>query len=137
MADPKLSLPSPTFKVGSTEKELRMSYGMFSDIMRLIGTTEDLAVLLVTDSSTRDLVLRRLFTETKKSINGVDDLADSFDVDILPSEMDEILAWVADHASYFLVSTGKALSTVILKYQKEEPKSETPSLESSKTGSTD
>lgn len=132
MADPKqLSLPSPTFTVKSSEKELRMSYGMFSDIMRLLGNTEDLAMLLVVDASSRDLVLRRLFTDTKKSINGVDDLVDSFEVDILPSEMDDILAWVADHASYFLISTGRALSGVMEKYQPKDKdkENENPSSE--------
>ena len=124
MASPKpaLSLPSPTYKVPSTEHELRMSYGMFSDIMRLIGSTDDVGILLVSDSTTRDLVLRRLFTDNKKAVEKTEELVDSFEIDILPTELDGILAWVADHATHFLLSTGRALTEVIKGYQDQMPK---------------
>lgn len=107
-----------------------MSYGMFNDIMRLLGSGQDVAVLLLSDPGTRDLVIRRLFTDTNKSLDKFEDLIDSFEVDILPEEMDGILAWVADHATRFLLSTGKAMKTVAEKYQDQLPKQpseETPS----------
>ena len=118
------SLPSGTYTVPSTGKELRMSYGMFNDIMRLIGNQQDVALLLLTDAGTRDLVIRRLFTENNKAIDKFDELIDSFEIPILPEEMDGILAWVADHATRFLLSTGKALGKVAEKYQTEESKPE-------------
>lgn len=113
------SLPNPTYTVVSSGKELRMSYGMFNDIMRLIGNPQDASQLLMTDSMTRDLVIRRLYTETPKSIEKTEDLIDSFEIDILPSEIDGIVAWVADHTAHFLVSTGQAMTTVMEKYKEQ------------------
>lgn len=116
------SLPSGTYTVERTGTVLKMSYGMFNDIMRLIGNQQDVALLLLTDAGTRDLVIRRLFTDNKKAIDKFEELVESFDLDILPEEVDGILAWVADHATRFLLSTGKALQQVAQKYQTEEPK---------------
>ena len=130
------SLPSPTYTVPSTGKELKMSYGMYNDIMRLIGNPQDATQLLIMDATTRDLVLRRLFTDNNKSIQQTEELIDSFEIDILPSELDGIVAWVADHASYFLLSTGRAMNTVIEKYRGQtEELTEQVSSPPSKDGS--
>jgi len=116
-----VSLPEPTYTVPSTSKELRMSYGMFSDIMRLVGNAQDVTMSLINDSISRDLVLRRLFTDTKKALTSTDDLIDSFEIEILPTEIDGIIAWVADHASYFMLSTGNAMGEVLKRYQPKDP----------------
>lgn len=111
------SLPSPTYTVPSNNKELRMSYGMYNDIMRLVGDPQSATQLLITDATTRDLVVRRLFTENNKSVTQTDELIDSFEIDILPSELDGIVAWVADHVAYFLLSTGTKMNEVVEKYR--------------------
>jgi hypothetical protein len=137
MASPKSeSLPSPTFTVPSSGHELRMSYGMFNDIMRLVGNPQDAMQLLITDSVTRDLVIRRLFTDNKKSIDKVEELTDSFEIEVLPSEIDGIVGWVADHCAHFLLSTGRAMMNVETKYksQMDEVK-EKASLNQSSSGS--
>lgn len=121
MADKSLSLPEPTYTVPSNGRVLTMSYGMFSDITRLVGDPENLTAILVTDPMARDLVLRRLFTDNSKSVDKIEELVDSFEIDILPTELDGILAWVADHVSYFLVSTGRSLGQMIQRYQPAEP----------------
>lgn len=121
---PTTSLPNPTYTVESTGQELRMSYGMFNDVMRIIGHTQDLSVVLITDPMVRDLVIRRLFTDNKKAIDKEVDLINSFDIEALPSELDGILAWVADHASHFLVSTGRTMQGVLEKYQDQIPKTD-------------
>ena len=136
--DPKRpeSLPSPTYTVPSNEKELRMSYGMFNDIMRLVGNPQDASQLLITDSMTRDLVIRRLFTDNKKALDKTEDLVDSFEIDILPSEIDGIIGWVADHCAHFLLSMGHQMTTVAEKYQTQlEEANERASLLQSKSGS--
>lgn len=137
MAKPKSeSLPNPTYKIPSNERELRMSYGMFNDIMRLIGNPQDATQLLITDSVTRDLVIRRLFTENNKSIDKVEDLIDSFEIDILPTEIDGICGWVADHCAHFLLSTGKAMLNLETKYKDElKAAKETASSSLSNSGS--
>lgn len=99
-----------------------MSYGMFSDIMRLVGSTQDVASLLITDSSTRDLVIRRLYTDNNRAIDKIEELIDSFEIDILPTELDGVMAWVADHAAHFLLSTGRKMQEVAEKYQSDEDK---------------
>jgi hypothetical protein len=130
------SLPSPTFTVPSSGKELRMSYGMFNDIMRLVGDVQDVSTMLITDATTRDLVIRRLFTENNKAVEKTEELVDSYSIDILPSEMDGILAWVADHSAHFLLSTGRAMTTVVKKYQDQMPKDEPPKDQSSSPSKT-
>jgi hypothetical protein len=126
MADkkPDMLLPSPTFEVKSSGKELKMSYGMYNDIMRLIGNPEDATQLLVRDAMTRDLVIRRLFTDNNKSVEKTEELIDSYEIDIQPSELDGVVAWVADHVAYFLFSTGRMMEPVIQKYQDQMPKVE-------------
>lgn len=130
-------LPSPTYTIESSGQELRMSYGMFNDIMRLIGNPQDASSLLITDSGTRDLVIRRLFTDNKKALDKIDeDLIDSFEIDILPSEIDGIVGWVADHCAHFLISMGNQMTTVAEKYQEQlKEASEKASLLQSKSGS--
>lgn len=116
-----MSLPSPTYKIESSDRELRMSYGMFNDIMRIIGHSEDLSIVLITDPMVRDLVIRRLFTDTKQSVNKEEDLINAFDIEVLPSELDGVLSWVADHASHFMLSTGRAMRGILEKYQDQIP----------------
>jgi hypothetical protein len=131
------SLPSPTYKVESTGTELRMSYGMFNDIMRLIGNVQDVSGLLITDAMTRDLVIRRLFTDNKKSVESTDELISAYEIEISPSELDGILGWVADHSAHFLLSTGRSLTKVMEKYQDQLPqnqKEKNPSLSQSSDG---
>lgn len=137
MVKPKSeSLPSPTYTIPSNGTELRMSYGMFNDIMRLIGNPQDATDMLITDAVTRDLVIRRLFTDNNKAISNVDDLIDAYSINILPTELDGILGWVADHCAHFLLSTGSAMMAMSEKYkdQLDEAK-EKVSLSQSKSGS--
>jgi hypothetical protein len=113
---------------------LTMSYGMFTDIMRIMGDSEDAVGLLMTDNNVRDQVVRRLFTKTRKAIQSLDDLIDSFEIDVNPLEQSNIVAWVADHVMHFTVSTAEQTRPVVVKYQ-ERLGSVSSSL--SKTGSDD
>jgi hypothetical protein len=90
---------------------------MYNDIMRLIGDPQNATQLLIQDAGTRDLVIRRLYTDNNKAINEIDELIDSFEIDILPTELDSILGWVIDHVTYFLLSTGRMSAEVMSKYQ--------------------
>lgn len=118
------SLPKGSHIIESNGKELRMSYGMFNDIMRIVGNTPDASTIMITDPMARDLVIRRLFTDNNKTIDKTEDLIDPFDIEVLPSELDGILAWVADHVSHFFVSTGRTMQGVLEKYQNQLPKAD-------------
>ena len=93
-----------------------MSYGMFSDIMRIIGDNEDTLELLMNEPNIRDQVIRRLFTPTKKPIQSIDDLINPFDIEASPMEMDVIIAWVVDHAMHFTMSTAEKARPVVEKH---------------------
>lgn len=136
MADNKSheSLPSPTYTTPSSGHELKMSYGMFSDINRIVGDIENSSALLMSDAMTRDLVIRRLFTNNNKAVTEFDELTGSFDIDISPAEIDGILGWVVDHLAYFLVSTGRAMTSLMEKYKDEMPDPKTPSSNQSSDG---
>lgn len=135
MVNQNQSLPEPKITVG--DKELHMSYGMFNDLMRLMGNVDDVSYILINDPMTRDLVIRRLFTEGK--LTKEEDLIDSNEIDISITDISTIVAWVADHVSHFLLSTGQALRPVLEKYQSltETEKEKNQSSKQSKSGSTD
>jgi hypothetical protein len=126
-------IPPKTLTIESGEV-LTMSYGMFTDIMRLMGDSEDAVSMLMGDSNVRDWVVRRLFTKAQKPIESADDLINPFDMDVNPLEQSNIIAWVADHVMHFTVSTAEQTRPVVVKYQ-ERLQAVSSSL--SKTGSED
>lgn len=105
-------------------KELHMTYGMFNDIMRIVGTNSDVSYVLINEPTTRDLVMRRLFTDNKKAVTDEKELIDSHEIEVSTIDVSRILAWVADHACHFLISTGQELKTTMEKYQNLLPKDE-------------
>ena len=111
-----------------------MSYGMFNDILRLVGNPADAAQLLISDSNTRDLVVRRLFTDNKKSVEKFEELIDAYEIEILPTDVAGIVGWVADHCAHFLISTGGKMQNLEKKY-KDELENAKASSDQSKSGS--
>lgn len=102
-----------------------MSYGMFNDVMRILGSGQDAVEILMSDPALRDLVVRRLFTDTRKPISDInEDLINPFEIEASPCELDEIVAWVADHVLHFMVSTAAKTQPVVEKYQTREEPSE-------------
>jgi hypothetical protein len=117
MAKPLLSIPDKVFKIG--EHELTMSMGMFNDIMRILGNSQDTVELLLTDPNTRDWVIRRLFTPALKPIDNVDDLINPYEIDISPMDLGYIIAWVTDHVMYFTTSTIEQTRPMVERYQEK------------------
>lgn len=131
MAKPQQSIPN---KVLVTEDgtELLMSYGMFQDIMRLIGANEDAVDLLINDAEVRNYVICRLFTDLKRPIETLEELINPYDIPLSPLELDSVIAWVSDHVLHFTVSTSVKTRPVLEKYQ-----SQAASLNQLKIGSQD
>lgn len=127
------SLPSDKLTI-SNDRELFMSYGMFNDIMRILGTPDDVAFIMINDASTRDLVMRRLFTDKSIMMKEESDLIGTHELELTHRDVTDIVAWVTDHATYFLVSTGQQLKPVLEKYRPAET-NENPSSDQLKTGS--
>lgn len=115
MEKPQISLPE---KIYTTEagKELTMTYGMFNDIMRILGSTGDAVEILLDNADLRGWVIRRLFTEDKREVKNIDELINPYDIDISPLELDGIVAWVADHVMHFTMSTTEKTRPVVQKY---------------------
>ena len=114
------SVPSKSLIVGDTE--LLMSYGMFNDIMRIIGSAEEAVEYLMNDSGVRDNVIRRLFTPgLRQPVENIEDLINPWDIPVSPLELDVIVAWVADHVMHFTMSTALKTRTVVEKYQTPSP----------------
>ena len=102
-----------TVQNGDTSQTLVMSYGMLGDVLRLSGIQDPNNIAaMVQDIETRDLVIRRLFTDLPSRLENIDDLVNAFDLDLSPDTVDEIVVWVMEHLRDFLerqVRTAKAV----------------------------
>lgn len=116
MAKSPQSIPNKSFTLVSGE-EIHMSYGLFSDIMRLLGNSETAVDLLLSDPSLQGFVVRRIFTVAQKPVENIDELINPYEIDMSPLELDDLLAWVADHVMHFIVSTAEKTRPVVGKYQ--------------------
>ena len=117
MQTPHTNKPNPEYTTDAGDT-LKMTYFMFSDIMRLLGNDPDDSIaLLMTHPDTRDFVMRRLFTDLRKPVETLDELINPYDINISPLELDGIIAWVADHVMHFTMSTAEKTRPVLEKYK--------------------
>ena len=107
--------PSKTLTLESG-RELTMPYLVFNDILRFVGTLEEAMTGLLTNQDTRDLVLRRVFTDSSVPVEDIKDLikVEELEVDIF--EIDEILGWVMEHITYFFMKTAERLQAGAAKF---------------------
>ncbi len=105
-----------TLKGEDEDVEVKMTYGLFNEIMAVVPSPDDIGALLVSDNGLRDYVIRRMLTGNKK-VTEESDLIDLFDVSLDITQLDELVSWVGDHILYFF--TNSALKTQKLgeKYQ--------------------
>lgn len=129
---PNAQLPSKTISFNDGEIQVKMSYGMLSEVLKILGDSEDAISILLTDPTTRDYVVRRIFTDTKEPVTKEEDLISPYDIDLDPLELDTLIAWVADHVTHFTLSTANKTRAVVQKYE-----TQAASLNPSKSGSED
>lgn len=86
------------------EQEIKMTYGMFNELMQVIPDPQNIAELLITDQGLRDYVLRRLLTGNKK-ISKEEDLVDPFELDLKLDQVDDLIMWAGDHILYFFTTS--------------------------------
>lgn len=95
-----------TVKIGDTEKVVKWTYGVSTDIQRFIPSAEDIIQGALTQPVLRDFLIRRLLTDKKGSIVdetqliSVDDLED-FD----PEEIIKLVDWGTAHLLYFFTQS--------------------------------
>ena len=95
---------------------LKMTYVVFNDILRYIGGIEEAMTSIMTNQDVRDLIIRRLLTDTKKPVEDLKDLISAEDVEIDIFELDDILAWTMDHVTYFFTNTASKMYQRVNRY---------------------
>lgn len=113
-----LQKPSRTFdlKVGGEKQTLTMTYGLFNEIMRVIPSPENITSLIVTDAMLRDYVVRRVLTGNKR-VEKDEDLVDPFELDVDIDDLDDLVAWVAEHVLHFFMRSAEKTAAIGTKYQ--------------------
>lgn len=90
------------YKLGDETKTVKWTYGLSSDIQRIIPTIEDCLSSYIDRPDVRDYVLRRALTDKKGFVKLEEDLIDPAEIDeIEPDEVLKILEWVQAHLMYF------------------------------------
>lgn len=108
--------PEEELKVESLEQPIRMTYVVFNDILRFVGTVDEAVTAVMTSQDTRDLILRRLLSDPSKPIENSDDLIPVSEMTISIYDIDDVLAWVIEHVSYFFMSQAEKLQKRMTKY---------------------
>lgn len=87
----------------------KMTYGLLTDLQRVIPEPEQVVTYVLTDSFVRDYIVRRVLTPAKGMLKSEEDLISADDVDLSPSEIHEILDWAVAHLLHFFVKSAQGL----------------------------
>lgn len=114
--DKDVSRPAKELTLPESGTVLTMTYAVFNDILRFVGGIEEAMVSVMTNQETRDLIVRRMLTDNTKSIQNIDELIPSSEVKADIFEVEDILAWVMEHVTYFFMRTATKMQTAVGKY---------------------
>ncbi len=126
MSDIKMEKPDRIFKAG--DFEVRMCHGLMCDFQRLVPDAASAVDYILNDSFVRDFLIRRALTDTRKSVENVEDLIDHELVELDTDEILDLVNWVAEHLLYFFVRSAENLSrmTSQISLPAEEPAATDP-----------
>ena len=116
MAEMPKERPEKSLHLEDSDITLTMTYVVMSDILRFVGNIDTAVTAIMTDQDTRDLIIRRLLTDSKKPVKELDDLIPSEEVEIDIFDMDDIMAWVLDHVTYFFMKMADKIGQSVEKY---------------------
>lgn len=122
----KLDKPPLTIKFGDIE--IKMTYGLELDLLRLLPDPSSALQLMMRDPFTQDYIVRRALTN--KELMVIDEKELSETMPLTSEQVQDLLMWVADHALYSFTKRAIALGTLGARY---ETALQLPSL----SGSTD
>lgn len=113
-----LPKPSRTFDltISGERQTIAMTYGLFNEIMRVIPEPGKIQDLVVTDPYLRDYVVRRMLTGNKR-VERDEDLVDPFELDLDIDELDDLVAWVAEHVLHFFMKSAEKTAKIGERYQ--------------------
>lgn len=123
----KLKRPDAKIKLDSYDQEIVMNYLLMTDILKFLGSPEEATTLILTSADMRDVVVRRIFTDTEDTVEKEEDLIPSGKVPIDFYDVEALLAWVLEHVTYFFMKMSlsvqektKGLTQVLEKAQEEK-----------------
>ena len=113
-----LPKPSKTFDltINGEKNTISMTYGLFNEIMKVVPNPGKITDLVVNDPYLRDYVIRRMLTGNKV-VEKDEDLVDPFDLDIDLDDLDDLVAWVAEHVLHFFMKSAEKTAKIGERYQ--------------------
>lgn len=124
----QLPRPSKELTVDSLDKPLLMTYPMMNDILRFVGSLDEALNSILRSQEIRDIIIRRLLTETEESVVDVAQLLPASKVNMDIYDIEVVLGWVMDHIVYFFTKTTGRLEESITRNPKvREMMSSSPS----------
>lgn len=115
--------PSLTFKL-SDEREIKWTYGLATDIQRMVPGAEELVNGTLTNPYTRDYVVRRLLTDKKGFVGDEDELIGAEELDDLdPDVVLSLTDWATGHLLYFFANSAGNMKTRLEQFGKALPQS--------------
>lgn len=135
VSNTKIDRPAKELTLEDSEATFRMTYVVFNDILRFVGNIDEAMVSIMTNQEVRDLIIRRMLTDNDKPIQDIKDLIPSEQVSIDIFEIEDVLAWVMEHVTYFFMKTATRIQESVGKYPEMLQRMKTSS-DHSKTGST-
>jgi len=103
-------------KVNGENQEVKMTYGVFNEILQIIPDPSQIGDLFITDAALRDYVARRMLSGNKR-IKNEEDLVDPFDLDIDMDEVNNLILWVGDHVLYFFMNSAEKTAALMKRYE--------------------
>lgn len=109
--------PEATYELDNGTKII-MSYVKLNDALRFLGGPDEAIQALLTNSNVRDMTLRLMIADHTRSFDAEEDLPTSADVGekIGIFEMDDLLAWVLEHVTYFFMKQALSVQKRLSKY---------------------
>lgn len=109
----------PDLELTIGDQTIKMTYGLQSDLQRVMPDVSQVLSLLTTDPYLRDWVVRRALTKSTKSIEKEEDLISHDEITLDPDEILVLLDWVAEHLTYFFGKSAGTASRLGTEYQEQ------------------
>lgn len=110
---------------------LKMTYGLLSDIQKILPDPEQAIVYITSDAYVRDYIIRRCLTPSKACITHEDQLIKAEEVDLTTTETSTVLDWAAGHVLSFFIRSAQGLRQHAMELKKLEVPSARPPVGSS------
>lgn len=140
----KITRPPTTHTVvlddeDGTEVKIKMTYGLFQDLQRMMPDPGQAAEVLLDEPDRRDYILRRCFTPSKKIIVDFEaDLIDAEEIELIdPEKINGVLEWVLGHLLHFFASSAGTLKRLNEQFREVMPNKAEVQTDPSKNGSKD